>query len=233
MSYLWKAIFFINSSKDTSKSRASGSVYGLKSNKCPPQLKELIPFEDDLVDLVKNIKFSKVRNDFQMKLSEDLRKVRSSKKTLTFTDKTLNMYQLEKEEYHHLLQNAVITTYKYKTSNIYQLEKEEYHRLLQNAVITTYKKSNKETKRKINCKEIKYLKEANILDKVEVNGTANCFITLKNHKANFLNHPTARLINPAKNEIGRISKQILDQINSKLCEILNVNEWKNTASVCN
>ena len=80
---------------------------------------------------------------------------------------------------------------------------------------------------------IKYAKEANILDKVELNGTANCFITLKDHKANFLNHPTTRLINPAKNEIGRISKQILDQINSKLCEILKVNEWKNTANVIN
>ena len=63
-----------------SESRASGLVYGLKSNKCPPQLEELIPFVDDLVDLVKDIKFRKVRNDFQMKLREDLRKVRSSKK---------------------------------------------------------------------------------------------------------------------------------------------------------
>ena len=52
----------------------------------------------------------------------------------------------------------------------------------------------------------------------------NCFINLKNHKANFLNHPTARL---------RISKQILDLINSKLCEILKMYEWKNTASVIN
>ena len=56
---------------------------------------------------------------------------------------------------------------------------------------------------------------------------------MKDHKENFLNHPTTRLINPAKNEIRRISKQILDQINSKLCEILKVNEWKNTASVIN
>ena len=176
----------------------------MKGNKCLPQVKELIPFEDDLIDLVKNIKFRKVRNDFQMKLHEDLRKVRSSKKTLTFAD---------------------------KTSNMYRLEKEEYRRLLQNAVTTTYKKSNKETERRINCEGIKYAKEANILDKVEVNGTANCFVTLKDHKDNFLNHPTTRLINPAKNEIGRISKQILDQINSKLCEILKVNEWKNTASV--
>ena len=32
----WKAIFFINNSKETTESCASGSVYGLKSNKCPP-----------------------------------------------------------------------------------------------------------------------------------------------------------------------------------------------------
>ena len=50
---------------------------------------------------------------------------------------------------------------------------------------------------------------------------------------NFLNHPATRLIYSAKNEIGIISKQILDQINSTLCEILKVNEWKNTASVIN
>ena len=56
-------------------------------------------------------------------------------------------------------------------------------------------------------------------------------MTLKDHKANFLNHPTTRLINPAKNEIRGISKQILHQISSKLYEILKMNEWKNTASV--
>ena len=76
----WKAIFFINNSKETNELRASASVYDLKSNKCPRQLKELITFEDDLVDSVKNIKFRKVGNHFQMKLRIDLRKMRSSKK---------------------------------------------------------------------------------------------------------------------------------------------------------
>ena len=33
--------------------------------------------------------------------------------------------------------------------------------------------------------DLLFNKEANILDKVELNGTANCFITLKDHKANF------------------------------------------------
>ena len=44
---------------------------------------------------------------------------------------------------------------------------------------------------------------------MEKNGTGNCFITLKDHKENFANKPTVRLINPAKNEIGRLSKSIL------------------------
>ena len=95
----WKAIFFINNGKETTESCASDLVYRLKSNKCPLQLKELIPFEDNLVDLMRNTTFHKVRNNFQVKLYKDLRKVCSSKKTLTFTDKTSNMYQLEKEEY--------------------------------------------------------------------------------------------------------------------------------------
>ena len=32
-------------------------------------------------------------------------------------------------------------------------------------------------------------------------------------------------------EANILDKQILDQINSKLCEILKLNEWKNTASL--
>ena len=68
-----------------------------------------------------------------------------------------------------------------------------------------HKKSNKETERIINGEGTKYAKEANIPDKVDINGTANCFIALKDHITNFSNHPTTRPVNPARNEIGRIS----------------------------
>ena len=54
-------------------------------------------------------------------------------------------------------------------------------------------------------------------------------ITLKDHKENF-NSPTVRLINPAKNELRRISKAILDNINKRLYTSLNINHWKNTTS---
>lgn len=48
-------------------------------------------FEDDLVRLVKKIKFRKVKNQFQNKLKDDIKKVHSSNKTLTPADKTSNM----------------------------------------------------------------------------------------------------------------------------------------------
>ena len=59
------------------------------------------------------------------------------------------------------------------------------------------------------------------------------FITLKDHKDNFANHPTCRLINPAKSELGKVSKQILDRINSEIRTKTKLNQWKNTKDVTN
>ena len=57
------------------------------------------------------------------------------------------------------------------------------------------------------------------------------FITLKDHKDNFANKPMCRLINPSKQEIGKISKKLLDDINQKLVAATNVKQWKNMSSV--
>ena len=45
----------------------------------------------------------------------------------------------------------------------------------------------------------------------------------KNHEPNFQNNPTVRLLNPAKNELGRINKTILDKINVNLRNSLHLN----------
>ena len=63
------------------------------------------------------------------------------------------------------------------------------------------------------------------------NGKNECFIMLKDHKPNFKNNPKARLINPAKNEIGRISKNILDKIIQQLRDSLRINQWKDPSEV--
>ena len=57
------------------------------------------------------------------------------------------------------------------------------------------------------------------------------FISLKDHKENFENNPKCRLINPAKSDSGKISKLILDKVNTHLRTIFNVNQWRNTQNV--
>ena len=55
-----------------------------------------------------------------------------------------------------------------------------------------------------------------ILDRMDIITKNTYFITLKDHKENFLNNPTVRLMHPEKNELGRISKAILHNINKRL-----------------
>ena len=119
-----------------------------------------------------------------------------------------------------------------KTSNMYRITKEEYNKMRRNAITSTYKKANENIKKRINKKGKEIVKKSfdNIIDRMDINAESNCFITIKDHKENFLNHPKVRLINPAKNELGRISKTILDNINMKLFQATKINQWKNTVS---
>ena len=88
----WKAIYFNNKTNDNSSER-----YGLKTLKCPKEVKELAPFEKNVISMLKVIKFRKVKNKFLTKLKNDINTVKQSKNALTFADKTLNMYRLSKE----------------------------------------------------------------------------------------------------------------------------------------
>ena len=94
------------------KIHKTGLTFGLNSTKCPPQLKELVPFEEDSIKLKKNCRFWKVDNKFQRTLAQDLKDIRSSNKTLTALMKTSNMYRLSEEKYSNLLQNAITSKYK-------------------------------------------------------------------------------------------------------------------------
>ena len=48
---------------------------------------------------------------------------------------------------------------------------------------------------------------------------------------NFQNNPKFRLINLAKSDSRKISKSILDKINTKLRSILNENQWRKPQNV--
>ena len=59
------------------------------------------------------------------------------------------------------------------------------------------------------------MRDKEVIKRMETKEEGNSFITIKDNKENFDNHPTVRLINPAKNELGRISKLILNKIKKK------------------
>ena len=101
--------------------------------------------------------------------------------------------------------------------------------------MTSYKKVSKKAQDQINNQgrhtKKNILKNKEVIKRMFVNGKQNCLITLKDHKPNFQNNPTVRLLNPAKNELGRISKTILDKINVIHHNSLHLNQWKNTQEV--
>ena len=60
---------------------------------------------------------------------------------------------------------------------------------------------------------------------------SEAYITVKNDKEDFPQKPSFRLITPPKSELGKVSKRILDSINKYIIEHIQVNQWKNSASV--
>ena len=118
-----------------------------------------------------------------------------------------------------------------KSNNLYKVSKDTYSKLLQDNITKSYKKSNVSVINNIN-KEAKVIAaELKLDDRIEQFNQREAFVTLKDHKVNFQNDPKCRLINPAKSEIGIISKHYLELINSKIREKTQMNQWRNTKSV--
>ena len=63
----WKAIF-----EDKKKEKNNQQSYGSRSFKITASVKELAAFEFKLIELVKNIKFEKVKKQLQNQLKEDI-----------------------------------------------------------------------------------------------------------------------------------------------------------------
>lgn len=211
----WKAFFFEQNKVKNKTSRdidnddsnsAADNNFGFKSRKCPPQNEELNNFEADVYDMIKNIEFRQVRDDFQDQLQHDIRKINNSTKAFIPADKTTNYYEVDK------------TT---------------HDKLIMDNITSTYKKANTNTINAINNEAKDIATNLNIADRAERMAERQAFITLKDHKDNFQNKPSCRLINPAKSEIGRISKKLLENINTTIRQKTGLNQWKNSTSVIN
>ena len=160
--------------------------------------------EDSLYDLVKNAKFRKYSNEFQKVLKSDKVKIANESKVIVPADKSPNFYKLEKTDYEDLLSKEVNKQ---------------------------YKKAEENEINNIKLKHIEIVEDLDIDDRVFATAKNKARVTLKDHKPNFRNKPTTRLINPCKPEVGRVSKKLLSNILDSLRDKTGLNQWKNSYSV--
>ena len=197
----WKAFFFLHGGGGKED---SDEKYGLKSRKCPPVIDEMKPFEEDMLRLIENLEFRRTNDKFQKRLKSDIDNIRNSDAVFVPADKTKNLYEMDTQRYRKLLHENVTKHYKHAPRG-------------------TYNSVNSEAQNIAN--------DLNIADRIDSLARKEAFISMKDHKEDFLNKLPCRLINPSKPEIGIVSKQILDRINAALAEQLKVQQWKNSSAV--
>ena len=144
-------------------------------------------FEHDLVNLISNVELKNVSSPFQRSLNETCKKIKQNKNLIIPADKTTNFYEVKPKTYDDLLNKHIQKDYKIEKSC---------------------------TVNKINQAHIKIVHDLDLEDRVFKTAERPAFITMKDHKPNFENNPTCRLLNPCKPEIGKINKRLLENINS-------------------
>ena len=205
----WKAFFF---DKELSKKTKDNDTedkepvhnYGFKTPRTPPKKFHLNAFEEDLYKLIQNIEFDPRINDFQQKLKRDIETINSSDKLLIPADKSTNLYEVGIEQYNKLFHENITKSYK-KTSN--------------------------NSKHAIDIEAKAIASSLSLDDRVQQLAAKEAFVTLKDHKSDFLNKPACRLINPAKSELGRVSKSILERVVSDISQESSLNQWRSTSTV--
>ncbi len=165
-------------------------------------MKELRPFEEDIASMIERVKFRNVNDNFTQELDKDKRKINASKNIFVFADKTRNIYEMDAPAYNKLLTENVTKAYKHAHDNI---------------------------KNEINQELKTIADDLKISNRIDPMNETPAFISLKDHKQDFENHPKCQLINPAKShQLGKVSKSILDNINNKIRAHTHVNQWRNS-----
>ena len=143
-------------------------------------------FEEGMLKMIEELEFKGVNDEFQKSLKTDIDRTTRSKAVLVPADKSRNLYEMEKDQYEMLLHKNVTNTYRHAPA---------------------------ETCDDINEEAQKIATSLEVADRLDVLAHRDAFLTLKDHKENFPNSLPCRLNNPAKSEIGLISKRFLDRIN--------------------
>ena len=176
-------------------------LYGFKSAKSPPKVPEIEPFENEFFEMVGSVSFTSHRTMFQRKLAKKKMEIESSEKVFILGD---------------------------KTSNIYKVSPEQYNKLILENITKDYAQVPESKVREVNLEAKEIATKLGLADRIEQHSRNEGFISVKDHKFNFENDPKCRLINPAKSQIGKISKIILERINTKVRETTKLQQWRST-----
>ena len=198
----WKCFHYLLPPK-TNKKKTIPDTFGFKYPKSAPLVNELVPFEKDLNHLISTFEYSDHKTKFQKQLLKDVQTINKSPNIFVFAD---------------------------KTSNIYEVDPPTYKKLVSNNVHRSYKKANDDTVHNINKEAKRLTEQLKLSDRIEKISEKEAYITIKDHKPNFPDDIKCRLINPCKSNIGKITKQLFDRINSNIITKLDLAQLKNTAS---
>ena len=83
----------------------------------------------------------------------------------------------------------------------------------------------------LNKEAAEIAKKLELHDRIDSMTESQAMISIKDHKDNFPQRIENRLINRSKTNIGKISKSILDRINSQVRVATNLNQFKSTNEV--
>ena len=160
-----------------------------------------------MLDIPNKIKFRKVTNKFQTDLIKAVNDIKKNPNVILESDKTKNYYECPPELYKKLLTENVTKDYKLN--------------------------GNEDIVSIINHEAAKISEKLNLDDRIDQFAHRAPYVTVKDHKVQFPARIEMRLINPAKSDIGLISKQILDKINGTIRAKTQAEQWVSTKQVIN
>ena len=173
---------------DENEEEEEKNTYGFRTPFNAPKCPELKPFEDDLIKLLGEIETKYVGNPLQDQMREDLRTINS----------------LESEV---IIQSD-------KTSNFFIMDVNEYKGHLNKEIMKGYRKVDNNIIERIDQEAASLVARIGLDDRIEGIAKKQSFITVKDHKDDFPSKLSFRLINGAKTNLGKISKEILDRLNN-------------------
>ena len=88
-------------------------TFGFKSTEPAPGVAELKDFENDMYDLVKNVKFKhSVSNTLQNTLKQNINEMKNENRMYVAADKTNNYYKMTQEKHNEMMMQNLTKEYK-------------------------------------------------------------------------------------------------------------------------